>query len=82
MFKLFFKFSIGSWLSAVISLFTTPIVTALIMPTEFGKASMYTLAFNLVLQVVLLGADQSFARKFYQDSSETHQGKVLLNSVA
>lgn len=81
MIKLFLKFSIGSWLSAAISLFTTPVVTALIIPEEFGKASMYTLLFNLVLQVCILGTDQSFVRKFYQQSSDEYKTKLLFNSV-
>lgn len=81
MIKLFLKFSIGSWLSAAISLFTTPIITALIIPDEFGKASMYTLAFNLIMQLALLGADQGFARKFYKEPDEEYQSKVLFNAI-
>jgi O-antigen/teichoic acid export membrane protein len=82
MIKLFLKFSVGSWVSAAISLFTTPIVTALIIPDEFGKASMYTLAFNLVLQIALLGMDQGFVRKFYQQANDDYQSKLLWNSIA
>jgi O-antigen/teichoic acid export membrane protein len=81
MIRLFLKFSIGSWLSAAISLFTTPIITALIIPDEFGKASMYTLAFNLAMQLALLGADQGFARKFYKEPDEDYQSRVLFNSI-
>lgn len=82
MLKLLFKFSIGSWLSAAISLFTTPIVTALILPEDFGKASMYTLAFNFLLQLSLLGTDQSFVRKFYQNPVNIYQSKLLVNSIS
>jgi len=82
MLRLFLKFSIGSWLSAAISLFTTPIITALIIPDEFGKASMYTLAFNLIMQVTLLGTDQGFARNFYKKEGDKHQSTVLFNSIA
>lgn len=64
--KLFFQFSIGQWIAALISFITTPITTWLIIPEEFGRASMFTLAFNLLLNVALLGADQSFIRMFYE----------------
>ncbi len=64
--KYFFQFSMGQWIAALISFITTPIITWLIIPEEFGKASMFTLAFNLLLNVALLGADQSFVRMFYE----------------
>ncbi|HHW58909.1 MAG: oligosaccharide flippase family protein [Bacteroidales bacterium] len=64
--KSLFQFSIGQWIAAFITFITTPIITWLIIPNEFGKAAMFTLAFNLILNIVLLGADQSFVRFFYE----------------
>lgn len=64
--KSFFQFSMGQWIAAFISFITTPIITWLIIPAEFGKASMFTLAFNLLLNIALLGVDQSFVRMFYE----------------
>ena len=66
MLKLFFKFSYGSWISAIISFFSIPIITSLIIPEEFGKAAMFTLAINFFMQIVQLGTDQSFVRFFYE----------------
>ena len=74
--KSFFQFSIGQWVAALISFITTPITTWLIIPEEFGKASMFTLAFNLLLNIALLGADQSFVRMFYEKEEETYFGKL------
>jgi len=68
--KSFFQFSIGQWIAALISFVTTPITTWLIIPEEFGKASMFTLAFNLLLNISLLGTDQSFVRMFYEKPEE------------
>ncbi len=68
--KSFFQFSMGQWIAALISFITTPITTWLIIPEEFGKASMFTLAFNLLLNIALLGADQSFVRMFYERSED------------
>lgn len=76
----FVQFSVGPWLSAVISFFTTPITTYLIIPTEFGKASMYTVAFSLIMQVVLMGTDQSFVRMFYE-LNEDQRPVLLWNSL-
>lgn len=78
--KSFIQFSAGPWLSAAISFVTTPITTYLIIPTEFGKASMYTVAFSLILQAVLLGTDQSFVRMFYE-YDEDKRPALLWNSL-
>jgi len=66
MIKKFLTFSYGSWVSAAISFFTTPVITLLVIPEEFGKAAMFTLAQNFIFQVGLLGMDQSFMRMFYE----------------
>jgi len=76
----FFQFSAGPWLAAVISFLVTPITTYLIIPEEFGKASMYTVAFSLILQVVLMGTDQSFVRMFYEHN-EDKRPVLLWNSL-
>ncbi len=81
MIKLFAKYSLGSILSAFISLFSTPIITALIIPEELGKASMYTLAFNLILQVVMLGTDQSYVRDFYKHSDVKGKRALFANCL-
>ena len=80
MLKLFLKFSFGSWVSAVISFFTVPITTLLLMPEEFGKASMFTLAYIIVSQIVLFGSDQSFVRFFYEHE-EKKRPNLLWNSI-
>lgn len=64
--KNFFLFSIGQWLLAIISFITTPIVTWLIAPEEFGRASMFTLAQSLLLALFMLGTEQSFVRMFHE----------------
>ncbi|ERJ57721.1 lipopolysaccharide biosynthesis protein [Sphingobacterium paucimobilis] len=81
MFKLFAKYSLGGVLSALISLFSTPIITALIIPVEMGKASMYTLAFNFVLQIVLLGTDQSYVREYYRKTNNSERKKLFMNCM-
>ena len=78
--KSFLQFSAGPWVAAAISFLTTPITTYLIIPEEFGKASMYTVAFSLILQVVLLGTDQSFVRMFYE-YDEDRRSVLLWNSL-
>ena len=78
--KFYFQFSIGQWIAALISLITTPITTWLIIPEEFGKASMFTLAFNLFLRLAFLGCNESFVRMFYE-RSEDERKNLLWESL-
>ena len=62
--KNFAKFSIGTWINVILGLITTPIIAWLLSPQEFGKSSMFSLTYNLLLNLVLLSADQGLARYF------------------
>lgn len=79
--NLFVKFSFGGLISAGISFFSTPLITAIILPSEFGKASMFVLAFNFILQLILLGSDQSFVRFFYQDKFKSNTSLLLYSCI-
>ena len=70
MIKQFLTFSYGSWVSAAISFLTTPVITLLIVPEEFGKAAMFALAISCVSTVGVLGMDQSFIRMFYEKAED------------
>jgi O-antigen/teichoic acid export membrane protein len=78
MLKQFLKFSYGNWVSAAISFFTTPIITLLIVPAEFGKSSMFTLALSFISQIGLSGLDQSFMRFFYEKEEKDRPGLAWL----
>ncbi|EKF48517.1 lipopolysaccharide biosynthesis protein [Thermosipho africanus H17ap60334] len=70
--KSFFSFSIGTWIRAIIVFFSTPIISYLILPEEFGRASMFTLAYNIALLVTLLGLDQSLVRYYYEEEDKNN----------
>jgi len=78
--KSFIKFSFGSWIAAGISFFTTPIITLLIVPEEFGRATMFTFNAVILLQIVLAGGDQSFMRFFYE-KEEKNRSNLLWNAI-
>lgn len=79
MVKLFLRFSIGGWISAFISFATTPIISNLILPEEYGKSSFILLAYNFTLQIILLGIDQSYVREYYSTKEENRS--VLLQKA-
>lgn len=71
--KKFLSFSIGTWLGAVIGLITIPIITHFISAEDLGKATMFTLAINILTIAAFFGTDQTFVRFYY----ETKTGGLL-----
>mgnify|MGYP000341138734 CR=1 FL=1 len=61
-------FSMASWINCLISLVSTPIVTALFSPEEFGKINLFISYANILIPFVYLGFDQAYVR-FYNDPS-------------
>ncbi|MBE9886275.1 oligosaccharide flippase family protein [Enterococcus durans] len=68
--KKFLGFSVGPLFSALLSFITIPITTYLISPEEFGKASFFTITITLMLSIIYLGIDQSFAREYFNTKNK------------
>ena len=58
-------FSLGPIVGAFLGLITVPLITYFISPTEYGKASMFTLAQGIASMLVYFGLDQAFVREFH-----------------
>ncbi len=64
--KKYFSFSVGIWINAIVSFLTTPIITLLINPSEFGKATMFSTVYSMLLLIALSGTPNSFMRFFHK----------------
>lgn len=80
LFKKFLSFSYGSWIGLIVGFFGTMVTTRILLPEDFGKASMFTLALNVLMIVIMFGTDQSFVRFFYEEIPE-NRGGLLYNSI-
>ena len=78
--KSFASFSLGTWIGAGLSIITTPVITWLIKPEEFGKSSMFILAYSLLVNLLSLSTDQGFSR-FYIEKTEEERPKLLATSL-
>ncbi|AKP04357.1 polysaccharide biosynthesis protein (plasmid) [Companilactobacillus farciminis] len=78
--KKFMGFSLGPVIGAFISFITVPITTYFISPSEFGKASMFTVIQGLVATFVYLGIDQSYTREFnyISDKKKLFQNALIV----
>ncbi|MCQ8212126.1 oligosaccharide flippase family protein [Cetobacterium somerae] len=79
--KKFLSFSIGGYISLLIGLLTTPIITRMISPEEYGIFSMYSLTINILMFVVMLGLDQGFVRFFYEEDTFNAKSALLKKSL-
>ncbi|MCM3610422.1 oligosaccharide flippase family protein [Planococcus sp. MERTA32b] len=64
--KKLFSFSIGSTLGLLIGLVSTPIITRIIEPAEFGIAAIFMTVSSVLGILALAGIDQVFIRFFYE----------------
>ena len=74
--KSYISFSLGMWFRAGVSFFSIPVISYLIIPEEFGKSAMFTLAFSIITGFMFLGTDQSFMRFFNEYGEEERSGHV------
>lgn len=66
--KTFISFSVGTWLGAIVSIITVPILTRFFSPEEFGKAAMFTIGLNVLMMFIMFGVDQAFVRFYYEEN--------------
>lgn len=71
----------GSALNILIGLFSTPIITRIVDPTEFGQLSFFTMYANIAWLVLVLGLDQAFVRYFYNSKKLSFKRKLLYKSL-
>ena len=81
MIKKYIGFSIGTWGYAVVSFFTTPIISWLIVPEEFGKASIYSVTLSLMFVIVNLGSTSGVVRYYYQHRDVQSKRNLLYSSL-
>jgi len=80
LFKKFLTYFYGSGVGLIIGLITTIISTRILTPEDFGKASMFTLALNVLMIFIIFGTDQAFVRFFYEEEQGL-RGKLLFNTM-
>jgi len=80
MMKKFFTFAAGNWLGILFGIMTTPILTRILTPEEFGQAAMYLLVINTLGPMLLLGTVDTYSRFFYEETVEL-RGNLLHNAI-
>ena len=71
--KKFIEFALGNGIVLLLGFISSPIITRIISPSEFGKFSMFNTITNLLLLILMLGLDQAYIRFFYEESLEARK---------
>lgn len=80
-FKNFIILFTGSGLNIIIGLLTTPIITRIVDPAEYGQFSFFNMYANIALLIFSLGLDQSFVRYYYNENSISYKRKLLRECI-
>lgn len=67
----------GTAINLLIGLLTTPIITRIVNPTEYGQWSIFTMYASIGLMVFCLGLDQSLVRFFYQKDTIKYKRDLI-----
>lgn len=74
--KRIFGFSMASWVNCLVSFISTPITTALFVPSELGKINLFLSYINILIPFAYMGFDQAYVR-YYNEPCEKNSNKSL-----
>lgn len=78
--KKFIEFGFGNVITLILGFISSPIITRIVKPEEYGKFSMFNTITNLFLVVFMVGLDQAYARYFYEEK-EKNRGILLRETI-
>ena len=71
----------GTFINLLLSLFTTPLITRMVDPVEYGQFSIFTMYSSMALIVFLLGMDQALLRFYYEKTSLEFKRALVFKCV-
>ena len=77
----FLEIGIGVGLNMLLTLISTPIITRIVDPKEYGEYSMFTMYSSIALTILCLGLDQSFVRFFYEKEDLEYKRDLLFRCI-
>ena len=71
----------GTLINLLLGLFTTPMITRIVDPVEYGQHSVFLLYANLAVLVLVLGMDQGLGRYYYLKNELEYKRALLFRCV-
>lgn len=79
--KHFVNLFLGVGLNVILGIITTPIITRMVDPIDYGNLSLFTTFGNIFILVGMMGRDQSYTR-FYYSCDEDGYKKYILKATS
>ena len=77
----FLVIGLGTIINLLLGLLTTPIITRLVDPIEYGKLSIFTMYSSIALMTLCLGLDQALVRYYYECKSVNEKKTLLIKCI-
>ena len=77
LFQQFASVGVGSVINMLIGLITTPIITRLVDPADYGQLSLFNTYANITMMLFGLGFDQVLLRYFYMSDDISYKRRIL-----
>lgn len=71
----------GTFVSMVFGLLTTPIITRIVDPVEYGQLSIFTMYSQIGLMVLCMGLDQTVVRYYYEQNDTDYKRSLLFHCI-
>ena len=73
----FIHIGTGTILNMIIGFITTPIITRLVLPSEYGRLSIFNLYISITVMILCLGLDQALVRYYYKEPDIDYKSWII-----
>lgn len=71
----------GTFINMLLGLLTTPIITRIVNPEEYGQLSIFTMYSGIALMILCLGLDQALVRYYYEKNTDEYKKSLLFKCI-
>ena len=75
----FFHIGFGTAINMVIGFLTTPIITRIVDPAEYGRLSIFNMYISISIMVLCFGLDQALVRYYYKKETLKYKRWIISN---
>lgn len=80
-FKQFMIIGAGTFINLVLGIFSTPLITRIVAPEEYGQFSIFTMYRNIAMMVLCIGLDQALIRYYYEHEDIKYRKNLLYHCL-
>ena len=71
----------GTFINMMLGLLSTPIITRIVEPNEYGQLSIFTMYSSIALMVLCMGLDQATVRFYYEKDAKEYKRVLIFKCV-